>query len=341
MKRPLKRYPAALTLLIALVAALWRFFSAPPALDASPLADCLGTAAPMTVIRQMPYVRVAVNGSRAQFVIDFGADVSAITPAGFGASRPQPMAGTADRYADFDFFGRWRNVRLQAQPVAPVVGGMTQAGVIGTDFLSRHIYTLDYPHGRVFRAAAGAFCADRRLHDAGFVALDTRAYYAATPGALSCPRAGAGRHCPNIPALPIRLGTVTAVAQVDTGFDDAAIRHSININTALFNALQRAGVALVPRPDIALTLSTCQRGVTERVTAWQLPAGAALEFVGASGQPVRRFADATLFVKQPPAAARVCGGIGTWPQPAAQLGASFFADGALVVDPYSARVWLR
>jgi hypothetical protein len=36
-----------------------------------------------------------------------------------------------------------------------------------------------------------------------------------------------------------------------------------------------------------------------------------------------------------------CGGIGTWAQPAAQLGASFFARAALVVDPFSARVWVR
>jgi hypothetical protein len=37
----------------------------------------------------------------------------------------------------------------------------------------------------------------------------------------------------------------------------------------------------------------------------------------------------------------VCGGIGTWRQPAAQLGASFVAGGALVVDAARGRVWLR
>ena len=36
-----------------------------------------------------------------------------------------------------------------------------------------------------------------------------------------------------------------------------------------------------------------------------------------------------------------CGGIGTWTTPAAQIGASFFADvGVLVFDPFSSRVWI-
>ena len=72
-----------------------------------------------------------------------------------------------------------------------------------------------------------------------------------------------------------------------------------------------------------------------------MPAGTALEFIGMNGQAVRREAQVTVFVKRPPREALVCGGIGTWQQPAAQLGASFFASGMLIVDPFSARVWYR
>ena len=60
----------------------------------------------------------------------------------------------------------------------------------------------------------------------------------------------------------MRIGNVTAVAQIDTGFDDGRVRHSMNINTTFLAALQRAGIALVPRPEIAMTLSTCQAGVS-------------------------------------------------------------------------------
>ena len=59
------------------------------------------------------------------------------------------------------------------------------------------------------------------------------------------------------------------------------------------------------------------------------------------GQAVRRVSGVTLFLKNSPPAIRRCGGIGTWSQPAAQMGASFVNDGTLVVDPFSQRLWFR
>ncbi|MCB1915547.1 MAG: hypothetical protein KDG52_07515 [Rhodocyclaceae bacterium] len=331
----------AVAVAFAVATAVWQWLTSPPALRNTALAACLGTRMPMTVARQMPYVDVRVDGVPAHFVIDFGADVSAITPAGFGQSPPSPSAGSTDRYRRFEFFGLWQDVRLLPQPVAPVAGALRQGGVIGTDFLSHHVFALDYVGAQVYRAEAGGFCGDAALAEAGFVAIDSRGYYAADPRRLSCPAAARRGNCPNIPTLPVRIGTVDAVAQVDTGFDDSAVHHSVNINGALFDALSAAGIRLVPRPDIALRLSTCRAGVVERVEAWRLPEGVALELVAASGAVAQRVVDTTLFVKRPPPAARVCGGIGTWPEPAAQLGASFFARDALIVDPFSARVWIR
>jgi len=341
MPRPTLKLPAVVSFLFALAALIWHGITTPPPLSEGALASCLGESRPIQVVQQMPYVQAKVNGQAGHFVIDFGADVSAITPAGFAGPAPQPVPGTRDRYARFDFFGAWSNVQLLNQPRAPVSGGLHQAGVIGTNFLGNQVVTLDYPGRQVHRAARGGFCGDTVLRSAGFQALDTSGYYAANTAALRCPSAGLPGRCPNIPVLPVRIGSVTAVAQIDTGFDDGRIPHSMNINAAFLAALQSAGVALRPRPDIALTLSTCQAGITERVEAWSLPAGVALEFVGLDGHAVRRHANATLFVKRPPPAARICGGIGTWTGPAAQLGASFFADQALIIDPFSGRIWLR
>ncbi|MBL8451365.1 MAG: hypothetical protein JNK97_01345 [Zoogloea sp.] len=311
------------------------------AIGADALPACFGEAQPLVVSSQMPYALVTVAGRQGYFVLDFGATFSTVVPdAFFGPLKPRPLPGLTDTYADFNFFGNWGRVRLPAGGGSGLRGSVPQAGIIGTDFLAAHIYTLDYPQGRLHRAGQGRFCTDEALRAEGFSALSTRDYYADGPGRLTCPRAGSPA-CPNVPAVPVRIGPVAAVAQLDTGYDDSAQPLSVNINVALFDALQKAGVRLQPRPEIALQLTTCQPGVSEAVDAWQLPPGTALGFVGTSGRVVRSEPGVTLFVKRTPPAARVCGGIGTWPQPAAQLGASFFAGGSLVVDPFSARVWFR
>ena len=305
------------------------------------LPSCFGEAQPLVVSSQMPYALVTLAGRQGYFVLDFGATFSTVVPeAFFGPLKPRPLPGLTDTYADFNFFGSWGRVRLPAGGGSGLRGSVPQAGILGTDFLAAHIYTLDYPQGRLHRAGQGRFCTDEAQRAEGFAALSTRDYYADGPGRLTCPRAGSPA-CPNVPAVPVRIGPVAAVAQLDTGYDDSAQPLSVNINVALFDALQKAGVRLQPRPEIALQLTTCQPGVSEAVDAWQLPPGTALGFVGTSGRVVRSEAGVTLFVKRTPPAARVCGGIGTWPQPAAQLGASFFAGGSLVVDPFSARVWFR
>ena len=66
-----------------------------------------------------------------------------------------------------------------------------------------------------------------------------------------------------------------------------------------------------------------------------------MELVSSDGTAVHRLPGVTLFLKDSPAAIQSCGGIGTWSEPAAQLGASFVNDGTLVVDPFSQRLWFR
>ncbi len=316
----------------------------PAAHAAPPALPCLGQTARLLVDRQMPYTPVRVAGRSGYFVLDFGATTSSIAPAGFGGhGAPAPLSGTLDRYAGFEFFGPWGPVQLRRQPQVPATSKVRQAGVIGTDFLSSHVYTLDYRAGRLHRAARGQFCSDAALAAAGFRALSTRDYYAEGPQQLSCPLAGGPPNCVNIPTIPVRIGPVQAMAQLDTGYDDGRSPYSLNINTALFDALRHAGVVMKPRPDIGLRLSTCVAGVSEPIEAWQLARATPFGLQDAQGKLLRTPAGTTvtLFVKRTPAAASACGGIGTWAQPAAQLGASFVARGALVVDPFSRRVWLR
>lgn len=316
--------------------------AAPAATAVAP--RCLGESVPLVVDHQMPYAAVRVAGRSGHFVLDFGATVSSIVPAGFASpGPPAPLPGTADRYAGFEFFGPWGTVQLPAQAQAPATRRVRQAGVIGTDFLASHVYTLDYRGRRLYRAARGQFCGDAALAAAGFRPLSTRDYYAETVQRLACPLAGGPPRCVNIPTVPVRIGPVQTAAQLDTGYDDGRQPPSLNINTALFDALRQAGVPMTPRPDIALQLSTCVAGLSEPIEAWQLAPGIPFGLQDEQGAllPVPATATVTLFVKRTPAAAAACGGIGTWAQPAAQLGASFVAHGALVVDPFSQRVWLR
>jgi hypothetical protein len=147
---------------------------------------------------------------------------------------------------------------------------------------------------------------------------------------------------PNVPAVPVRIAGVQAPAQLDTGYSDYLVRHSVNINQALYARIAAAAPKALARwPENDKKLSTCVPGVFEAVEAYRLN-GAALELAAEDGGAVRAFGQAVVYVKRTPAAAMGCGGIGTYTRPFAQLGGSFMADlGAVVFDPFSSRVWTR
>jgi hypothetical protein len=258
-----------------------------------------------------------------------------------GTAGPVPLPGSSDRFAGVDFFGPWAPLRLSVQDHSGIRGPLPQAGLIGTDLLHGHVITLDYANGLLRRAPAEGFCSDDELRRAGFQPLSSRDYYGTNTAALLCPAAPRRGGCPNIPTIPLRIGSVDAVAQVDTGYADGLRPPSMNINRALLQRLERAGMPLIREPSADLTLSSCVRGELERVLAYRLAAGRAVELVGSEGGAVRRLPGVTLFLKNSPDAIQACGGIGTWSEPAAQLGASFVNDGTLVVDPFSQRLWFR
>jgi hypothetical protein len=250
-----------------------------------------------------------------------------------------PLQGSSNTFAGVDFFGPLAPLSLNVQDHSGIRGPLPQAGLIGTDLLSNHVWTLDYANGLLHRADQASFCADGELRQAGFQPLSSAGYFGTNAATLSCPAAPRRGPCPNIPSIPVRIGSSMAVAQVDTGYDDGLHSPSLNINRAWFNQLARS-VRLEPHPEANLTLSTCA-GVSEQVLAYRLPLGKAVELVGSDGSAVRRLQGVTLFLKDTPPAARRCGGIGTWDGPAAQLGASFVNDGTLVVDPFRQRLWFR
>jgi len=323
--------------------------------DAAPLAlpTCLGDVLPMVVSSYLPFIDVKVGAATGAFLVDYGTTRSTIdlkafpTPPTASGCNPA-LLGQFCSFSGFDFFGSWGTVTLVTADHSFIVASVREAGILGTDFLSVNAYTLDYTGKRMFRAQKSTFCTDAALGSAGFVALPSTGFFSNTFSTLKplsdvVSGAASGTSVPNVPTVPLRVAGATAVAQLDTGFDDALVPFSINVNPAFYDAIvAKSKTALVRAASKDLSLSTCVSGVAETVEAYTLAGGVAAEFVDASGGAARKYPTAVLFVKRTPSSAKVCGGIGTWTAPAAQVAGSFFADaGVLVFDPFGSRVWVR
>jgi hypothetical protein len=131
----------------------------------------------------------------------------------------------------------------------------------------------------------------------------------------------------------VRLGEVRAFAQIDTGYEDAAYAHSVDINQALFDRLVESGIKLDRVGDSDVW--TCDGH--ERLPRYR-PEDRALTIENERGKPIVQTAYFHLIVKR----ANGCGGIAEMAEPAAQLGASFLRlFGTIVFDPGNATVWVE
>jgi len=295
---------------------------------------CHGIRRDLVVASNMPYVSVKIGNSEGMFLLDFGTTGSTIDTNGFKNNvRPKLVLGTTNQFADFDFYGSWGTVNLNIQDHSNIqgLGAVRQAGILGTDFLSLNSFTVDYQNGALYRNDNN-FCNDSILLSEGFKPISTVGYYSNDPSKI---KQGAF----NIPTVPVKIGTIQAVAQIDPGFNDRIHHHSVNINKAFFDSLRAAGIQLQPFPTGNIQLTTCA-GVLETVTAFKLAMNNRFEVVGTDGNAVISVSDAVIFVKDPPQEALKCGGIGVWKTPAAQIGASFISESRQVIfDPYNSLVW--
>jgi hypothetical protein len=314
------------------------------------LPACAGTQRlPLRLQGKLVYVNAtlgtAPNTGSGPFLVDFATTASAVDLSRLSAPGPaysgcQPDAGNFSpcTFTDLDFFGSWGQVVMNPEQFSG-----SQAGIIGTDFLSVHPFSIDYVSLELVQGPS-PFCSDAELEAAGFVALSSQGFYAKQLSALRLltdvdPSAPVQDHVPNVPTVPVRIAGVTALAQLDTGFDDNIVPSSVNVNQAFIGELIDGGAV---QRDSAhdLSLSTCV-GVSEPVQAYRLAPGVSFDFVGVDGGTARAEATAVLFAKNTPPAARVCGGIGTWSVPAAQVAASFYVvAGHMVFDPVASQVWI-
>jgi hypothetical protein len=153
--------------------------------------------------------------------------------------------------------------------------------------------------------------------------------------------ADAGVSIPNSPEVTVSFAGATASAMVDTGFNDAVHAGAVNINAAFLAAiLGQDDSALVRDPSLDQTLTSCT-GEDEQTAAYRPTAGNVLEFIAIDGSVARSVSTVLFYVKPASNAETICGGIGAWTVPAAQLGASFDEGAGMVVfDPITSRVWI-
>ncbi len=333
--------------------------------------SCVGSSMPLAVAGRRAYVDVKLpadgdagdaGASVGSFVVDFGTtgstiDLGAWDDAGAGPP-PHPSSCSGDasapgafcQFASFDFFGDWGTVTLRTDSYATLFAAKRQAGIIATDFLSVRPFTLDYRNQRLFTSDSKTFCTQAQLLAAGFRPLPADGFYASDlsklrplSDVLDDPDGGtAGFTVPNVPTVPVAIAGVDALAQLDTGYEDRLVPHSININDALYAKITAKDPTILDRDtarDVFAT--TCVPGYSEPLRAYRLKAGATIDFVAEGGTVARSESTAEIYVKSRSDQTRPCGGISTWTAPAAQIGSSFYEDAQVIVfDPIGSRVWV-
>lgn len=348
------------------------------AADAAPsrpppvLPGCVGTSIDLVPSGERGYVKVNMGGDGGDagadasnaavpgdFLLDFGANGSTIDLDAFappGPPKPTSCLGDAAApgaicsFNPFDFFGPWGTVGLVTADYSFLFNSVKQAGIIGTDFLSIYPFTIEYTNKKVWKSASG-FCTDAQLLGAGFAPIPASGFYTNNTNNLrplsdviKDPDAAATANfvVPNVPTIPITVAGVSALAQLDTGYDDRITRHSININEAFLKQLLAKDATKLKRTKGKdLFLTTCVPGLSQLGAAWVLSPGTEVNFVGVGGTVARHDTGTILFVKEKLAGAERCGGVETWTVPAAQMGASFLVDAqAVIFDPLSSRVWI-
>ncbi len=334
-----------------------------PVVPPQAIPSCVGDVRPLVVNGMRGYASVDMSapdagdaGALVDFLLDFGSNGSTID---LGAFNPAPapsycngdasLPGASCSFPNFDFFGPWGTVELVTADYSFLVSSVRQAGIIGTDFFSVFPFTIDYTGAKVYRAS-GAFCADTQLLGAGFQPVPTDGFYTNDTKKLrplsdvitSGDASTTGFTVPNVPTVAIRVGGVSALAQLDTGYDDRLVQHSINVNAAMLAQLQTTfGAHLSRQTPSDLYLTTCVQGVSQLGMAWTFDAETEVDFLTQGGTTARHDTTLTIFAKDNIPAAAGCGGIETWTVPAAQLGASFLVSAqAVVFDPLTSRVWL-
>jgi hypothetical protein len=279
-----------------------------------------------TSLASRPFVRMQLAGRTGNFLVDTAASVSSVDGAAFSLT---PGSNARLEGSTFPTItgGNFTVFDWSKAPAPP--GGL--AGVIGIDFLSLRVAEFHYDAPAPYLYVSMQRCPPHQFEDAGFTSISQDGYYSSDPTRLR-------PNTLNIPVVFIRIGSVIAPAQIDSGFGEASsVRGVVQVNEALFAVLRNAGIAMTPFTDISFSLTDC-RGNISTPALWQA-SGVPIQITTREGKALRQYEELLLEVKPTPAA---CGGIATSPEPMGQIGAEYLRRwGTVVLDPFNERVWLK
>jgi hypothetical protein len=273
-----------------------------------------------------PHVHMRLGAHDGNFLIDTGASAGSVDARIFGLKPGSKIRIEGSSFptvagGDFAVFD-WSHA-----PAPP--GGL--AGVIGTDFLSLRIAEFHYDARPPYLAVSQQRCPARQFEDAGFTAISQEGYYSADPTQLR-------PNTLNVPVIFVRVGSVIAPAQIDSGFSETgSVRGVVQINEALFTELRNAGVAMSPFTEVTFAITDCH-GNRSVPALWRVQ-GAPLQITTREGEAVFAYEPPLLEVKPTPTA---CGGIATNPEPMGQIGAAYLGRwGTFVLDPFNEQIWVK
>jgi hypothetical protein len=281
---------------------------------------CGGTRIPIdTSVFNKPFANLTLGGDNGNFLLDTGTTHSRVDMRRYGVPEGSKifLSGFSLPFVQGGLFTA-ADLRSFSAPA----GG--SLGAVGTDFLSLLSIEFHYEQPPPF-ATLGTACDQALLRHAGFAAVGLPGYYEAD---LSRLKSG----MPNVPVIGLRIGQITFPAQVDTGYGDLP-QGVVQINAALMRVLRDIGLPMHSLPSDVVTVSCSGTYTYER---WQIEHDE-LSFVTLGGHTVASFPPPLLEVKTDAG----CGGISTFAEPFAQIGASWLSRwGTSVFDGLSSAVWI-
>lgn len=316
---------------------------------ASPAAQarevCVGTELPISSVagRNSPYVDLSFEGKTGPFLLDYGASASSLEHGIWVIPAIDPRVSTDAGGQQIKATG----LSLPGWATAPVTlrifdrnlyltDGRQQHGVIGVDLIERQNVELHYEQAGKRYAVISAYnasCDTSQLKSKKFIKLGQAGHWAHGGVAADGIHNGPVAYF----ALSDEKGTVTKTfwAQIDTGYEDSLLTHSIDINKALLDALQSVGAPLVEGPSVQV--KGCDGSARMRRTF--VAPGRTLRVKSDTGEEVVQLKSFHLVLKDK---AEGCGGISAAPEPAGQMGASFLeAFGTTVFMGSTKEVWIR
>lgn len=264
-----------------------------------------------------PYVSLAAGNRSGAFLIDYGATTSSISAESLPPEREGKTTVQSFSLPTFAF-GTFRVTRYYVSRVP--AGG--QLGIVGTDFLS--LLAADFR----FTTTGGEVAFGRNpclTAGDGLIGISQTGFFSDDPKRLPPNR-------PNVPVLYLDIGGVRTWAQIDTGYDDAVLPNSIDINEPLYRRLTEAGVELEPESQQELT--TCQGREQRQVFR---PRTRKVTISTDKGVGLREVPAPRLLLKP----RNACGGIAGLDEPAAQIAVSVLRLFERVVfHPQAEMVWV-